>query len=133
MTQVSDTMPGEYLRYLDASGLAPGELSRQGARLSSSAILPRGPDFVTARDWWCAACPTLFWRPNGGEHNGENAFIPRITMTPSGNTNEFSFIFSRLQFPVRRAFAISINRAQGQSVKYVGIDLRMPIFTHGQL
>jgi ATP-dependent exoDNAse (exonuclease V) alpha subunit len=54
-------------------------------------------------------------------------------MTPSGSTNEFAFILSRLQFPIRLAFAISINKAQGQSVKYVGVDLRVPVFTHGQL
>ncbi|KAI5888541.1 helicase [Schizophyllum commune H4-8] len=28
---------------------------------------------------------------------------------------------------------MSINKAQGQSVKYVGLDLRSPVFTHGQL
>ncbi|THU82772.1 helicase, partial [Dendrothele bispora CBS 962.96] len=28
---------------------------------------------------------------------------------------------------------ISINKAQGQSVIHVGIDLRVPVFTHGQL
>ena len=31
------------------------------------------------------------------------------------------------------AFAISINKAQGQSVKYVGLDLQVPVFSHGQL
>ena len=25
-----------------------------------------------------------------------------------------------------------INKSQGQSVKHVGLDLRMPVFTHGQ-
>ena len=45
----------------------------------------------------------------------------------------FAFMISRLQFPVRLAFAISINKSQGQSVKYVGVDLRMPVLTHGQL
>ncbi|RPD80444.1 hypothetical protein L226DRAFT_201048 [Lentinus tigrinus ALCF2SS1-7] len=40
---------------------------------------------------------------------------------------------SRRQFPVGLAFAMSINKAQGQSVKYVGLDLRVPVFTHGQL
>ncbi len=39
----------------------------------------------------------------------------------------------RRQFPVRLAFAMSINKAQGQSVRWVGIDLRVPVFTHGQL
>ncbi|RPD64613.1 helicase [Lentinus tigrinus ALCF2SS1-7] len=28
---------------------------------------------------------------------------------------------------------MSINKAQGQSVKFVGLDLRIPVFTHGQL
>ncbi|KAF8870490.1 hypothetical protein BD779DRAFT_536572 [Infundibulicybe gibba] len=45
----------------------------------------------------------------------------------------FAFQFTRRQFPVRLAFALTINKAQGQSVKYVGIDLRVPVFAHGQL
>ncbi|KAJ3724345.1 helicase [Lentinula raphanica] len=28
---------------------------------------------------------------------------------------------------------MSINKAQGQSVKMVGLNLRTPVFTHGQL
>ncbi|KAF9552568.1 DNA repair and recombination protein PIF1, partial [Agrocybe pediades] len=28
---------------------------------------------------------------------------------------------------------LSINKAQGQSVKYIGLDLRVPVFAHGQL
>jgi ATP-dependent exoDNAse (exonuclease V) alpha subunit len=31
------------------------------------------------------------------------------------------------------AFSISINKAQGQSVVHVGLDLRESVFTHGQL
>ncbi len=27
---------------------------------------------------------------------------------------------------------MTINKSQGQSVKYVGLDLRSPVFTHGQ-
>jgi hypothetical protein len=68
----------------------------------------------------------------GGEHNGELAFIPRITLLPSKLTG-FSFCLRRRQFPVRLAFAMTINKAQGQSVHYVGLDLREPVFSHGQL
>ena len=39
----------------------------------------------------------------------------------------------RLQFPIHLAFAMTINKAQGQSVKHVGINLRTPCFTHSQL
>jgi len=30
-------------------------------------------------------------------------------------------------------FAITINKAQGQTFKYVGVDLRFECFSHGQL
>jgi hypothetical protein len=68
----------------------------------------------------------------GGDHNGQLALIPRIALT-STSTSNFTFNIRRRQFPVRLAFAITINRAQGQSVKYVGVDLRIPVFAHGQL
>ena len=68
----------------------------------------------------------------GGDHNGQLAFIPRIALT-STSTPDFTFKIRRRQFPVRLAFAITINRAQGQSVKYIGVDLRIPVFAHGQL
>jgi ATP-dependent exoDNAse (exonuclease V) alpha subunit len=33
---------------------------------------------------------------------------------------------------MRLYFVITINKAQGQSLQKVGIDLRQPVFTHGQ-
>jgi ATP-dependent exoDNAse (exonuclease V) alpha subunit len=42
------------------------------------------------------------------------------------------FQLRRRQFPVRLGFTMSINRAQGQSVNTVGLDLRSGVFTHGQ-
>ena len=33
---------------------------------------------------------------------------------------------------MRLYFAITINKTQGQSLQKVGIDLRQPVFTHGQ-
>ena len=60
---------------------------------------------------------------------GEDVFIPRIPLIPS----DMPFEFKRLQFPVRLAFAMSINKAQGQSLKVAGINLETPCFSHGQL
>ena len=31
------------------------------------------------------------------------------------------------------AFAMTVNISQGQSVKHVGLDLHVPVFSHGQL
>jgi len=39
----------------------------------------------------------------------------------------------RLQFPVRLAFAMTINKFQGQSVEHMGINLQTSVFSHGQL
>jgi ATP-dependent DNA helicase PIF1 len=47
--------------------------------------------------------------------------------------SDLPFSFKRLQFPVKVSFAITINKAQGQTFKYVGIDLRTECFSHGQL
>ena len=60
---------------------------------------------------------------------GKIALIPRIPLI----TNEMPFDFKRLQFPVRLSFAMSINKAQGQSLKVAGLQLESPCFSHGQL
>jgi len=41
--------------------------------------------------------------------------------------------FKRLQFPVRLAFTMSINKTQVQPFKVTGVDLTEPCFSHGQL
>ena len=66
-----------------------------------------------------------------GKHSGKMVFLPRITLTPSDSVLPFQL--QRRQFPVRPAFAMTINKCQGQTLEYVEIDLTQPIFTHGQL
>ena len=41
--------------------------------------------------------------------------------------------FKRFQFPVHLVYAMTINKSQGQSLKHVGLNLRSPVFSHGQL
>ena len=60
---------------------------------------------------------------------GEIVFIPRIPMIP----NDTPYEFKRLQFPIKLCFAMTINKAQGQTLLVAGIDLRTPCFSHGQL
>jgi len=62
---------------------------------------------------------------------GETTFILRIILQPT--TANVPFKFSRLQFPLKLVFTITINKSQGQSIKNVGVDLRTSVFFHNQL
>ncbi|GFX49106.1 hypothetical protein TNCV_3077241 [Trichonephila clavipes] len=64
-----------------------------------------------------------------GKFKGEDVLLPRIPMIPT----DMPFEFKRLQFPVRLAFAMTINKAQGQSLQVCGLNLENPYFSHGQL
>ena len=62
---------------------------------------------------------------------GKVVLIPRIRLSPNADT--LPVPLKRLQFPVRLAFAMTINKSQGQSVEHVGINLQILVFFHGQL
>ncbi|UYV67627.1 hypothetical protein LAZ67_5001401 [Cordylochernes scorpioides] len=64
-----------------------------------------------------------------GSFRGEEVLIPRIPIIP----NDLPFKFRRLQFPVMVAFAMTINKSQGQTLQVVGVHLESPCFSHGQL
>jgi ATP-dependent DNA helicase PIF1 len=64
-----------------------------------------------------------------GPFKGEDVLISRIPMIPT----DMPFQFKRLQFPFRVAFAITINKAQGQPFEVCGLDLHTDCFSHGQL
>lgn len=64
-----------------------------------------------------------------GKFKGEDVLLPRIPMIPT----DMPFQFKRLQFPIRLAFAMTINKAQGQSLQVCGLNLENPCFSHGQL
>jgi hypothetical protein len=58
---------------------------------------------------------------------------PRKLRSGESSGRSFPFTLRRRQFPVRLAFAMTINKSQGQSLSRVGLYLPKPCFTHGQL
>lgn len=64
-----------------------------------------------------------------GANMGDLAVIPRIPM----DTQDFYVKFRRLQFPIKLAFCMTINKSQGQSIKICGVSLKENVFSHGQL
>jgi hypothetical protein len=65
-------------------------------------------------------------------HSNATPFlIPKIHATT--NDADYPFKLRRTQLPVRPAFAMTIHKAQGQTLDYVGVYLKSPVFSHGQL
>lgn len=125
----------EVLRSINSSSLPPGELN---LKIGCPVILLRN---ISPAQGLCNGTRLVVTRMStrvleasilGGKHDGEVVMIPRITLIPTASA-DVVFRFKRRQFPVRLAFSLSINKAQGQSVRHVGLDLRVPVFAHGQL
>ncbi|KAG5565447.1 hypothetical protein RHGRI_001363 [Rhododendron griersonianum] len=67
-----------------------------------------------------------------GQHAGKQVLLNRIPLLPAEN-DSYPFQFKRTQFPIRLCFAMTINKAQGQTIPNVGVYLPQPVFSHGQL
>jgi hypothetical protein len=134
--QEHDNIPVEFLRTLNASGLPIAELR---LKVGCPIILLRNID--PKRGLCNGTRATIINMSNRlieirlltGDHAGEVALIPRITLSPSLTGFDFTIKLNRRQFPIQLAFALTINKSQGQSLNHIGIDLRKPIFSHGQL
>ncbi|XP_028760801.1 uncharacterized protein LOC114719456 [Neltuma alba] len=66
-----------------------------------------------------------------GSNPNKKVLIHRMDMNPS--ENRWPFRMQRRQFPISLSFAMTINKSQGQSLRYVSLYLCKPVFTHGQL
>ncbi|GBP19279.1 hypothetical protein EVAR_79879_1 [Eumeta japonica] len=62
-----------------------------------------------------------------GKEKEQIAFLPRIPLVSNG----LPFSFKRLQFPMKLANSMTINKAQDQTFQYCGFDLKELFFAHG--
>lgn len=65
------------------------------------------------------------------QNKRSSVFLPRMLM--KSDDIPVCGTIERYQFPVTLACAMTINKAQGQTVEKLGIYLRKPVFAHGQL
>jgi len=68
-----------------------------------------------------------------GSQVGQVVCLLRINMDTNDDTKGVQFIRRRRQYPVRPAFAMTLNKSQGQTFQKVAFYLPPPSFARGQL
>jgi len=126
--------PVEYLNFLNLSGLPPHKLQ---LKLGIPIMLLRNIDPAHGH---CNGTQYIVQHIGSryikaaiacGEYANNELFIPRVQLSPT--EAGLPFTLRRRQFPVRPSFAMTINKAQGQTLQCAGVLLGEPVFTHGQL
>jgi hypothetical protein len=127
--------PSEFLNTLTPNGLSPHVLK---LKIRCSVILLRNIDPAGGLCNGTRLVVRGFQRNTIDaeimveDHVGKRIFLPRILLCPSDD-EMFPFQFKRKQFPVRFSFAMTVNKAQGQTIPNAGVYLPKPVFSHGQL
>jgi ATP-dependent DNA helicase PIF1 len=124
----------KFLNTITLAGMPPHRLALKVGvpvillrNLDATSGLCNGTRLIISRLAWRLIVAQII----GGVHVGNIVNILRITTTT--NRLKWPFTLQRRQFPLQLAFAMTINKAQGQTMKTVGIFLPEPVFTHGQL
>ncbi|PIC11535.1 hypothetical protein B9Z55_029018 [Caenorhabditis nigoni] len=125
--------PTEFLNKMTPSGLPPHKLD---LKVGALVMLLRNLD---VRNGLCNGT-RLVIREMGervlrcafisGPNEGGDVLILRIKLSFDSG---IPFVLQRRQFPVRPAFAMTVNKAQGQTFDRIGLLLDASIFAHGQL
>lgn len=133
-TDHDHTYPVEFLNTLAPNGLPPHKLE---LKLNAPAMLLRNMNGAKGQANGTRVIIRGFMRHvidveiATGNNIGARVFIPRITLIPSDSGLPFDL--KRRQFPLRPAFAMTINKSQGQTMDRVGLYLPQPVFSHGQM
>jgi PIF1-like helicase/DNA helicase Pif1-like protein len=133
-SNLNNILPVEYLNSITLPGIPPHKLTlKKGSIIMLMRNLNPSLGLCNGTRLICKSFASHLIEADivTGVHRCEKVLIPRICFIPSDT--ELPFDFKRRQFPIRPAFAMTINKAQGQTMKFVGIYLPHPVFSHGQL
>ncbi len=128
--------PIEFLHKLDPSGVPPHELR---LKIGAPIMLIRNLDLKNGH---CNGVRYIvlqltqhhIYAKKMGipmSHPQSTIYIPRIPIIKK--SMGLPFLFKRIQLPVKLAFAMTINKSQGQSLDACSIILEENVFAHGQL
>jgi ATP-dependent DNA helicase PIF1 len=132
--EVANTYLSKFLNTLEVNGMPSHKLSfKIGApmmllrNLDPSAGLCNGTRLIVR----CFMMRVIEAEIITGKGVSNVAFIPRIKFIT--DNSDLPFTFARKQFPLRLAYAMIINKSQGQTLSHVGLHLVDDVFSHGQL
>lgn len=128
------SFPPEYLNSINIPGLPLHELKLKVGvvvmlmrNLNQTLGLCNGTRMmVTKCLQHCVECEVI-----AGQYKGTKHFIPRMELCPT--ETRLPFKLCRKQMPLQICYAMTINKAQGQSLEKVALFLPNGVFTHGQL
>lgn len=130
----SQNYPLEFLNSITPTGMPPHKLNLKDGctvmllrNLNSKRGLCNGVRLIVLNIY----NSVLHCKILTGSHSEQEVLIPKLKLAPSDAN--LPFTLQRTQFPIRLSYSMTINKSQGQTFDNVGIFLREPVFSHGQL
>jgi ATP-dependent DNA helicase PIF1 len=127
--------PAEFLNSLQPSGMPPHSLTiKEGCIIICLRNLDRHNGLCNGTRLRVTGLGERLIRATiitEGSFLNRECLIPKVPITPSDT--RLPFKWTRVQFTILPAFAMTVNKSQGQSLSRIGIYSPRSLFTHGQL
>lgn len=130
-----DMYPPEVVKAMRIPGVPPGTLSlKVGARyMIVKNMMQHVFNGVRCVLVSIVGSKSVFVRLITGPGAGKIILLPAVIFAITPEQSGLPFSIRRRQLPMIPAFAVTIHKAQGQTLKIVGLFITTPMFTHGQL